>query len=133
MAPKSTGQRSKSYRDRLKDDPEQYQRYLQKEKERYKKRKETGKLQCISQLPKRTQRYKRRQWRINQRNKRTNDKQIRNMDDYLTVNSPPVSPTQQPEQHNAVPVPIARCESPNQPTPQETPQQRTKKGEQKQK
>lgn len=127
MAPKSTAQRSKSYRERIKEDPEQYQRYLQKEKERYKNRKETGELKCISQLSKREQRLQKRQWRINQRNKRAKEKQINNTEKYLSVNTPPVSPTQQPEQQNAVPVPIPIHEGPTQPTSQQTPQQRGRK------
>lgn len=87
MAPKSTAQRSKSYRERIKEDPEQYQRYLLKEKERYKNRKETGKLKCISQLSKREQRLQKRQWRINRRNKRAKEKQINNTEKYLSVNT----------------------------------------------
>jgi len=36
----------------LKEDPVKYQQYIDREKERYKIRKETGKLKVISQLSK---------------------------------------------------------------------------------
>ncbi len=48
MAPAK--QRSKKYRDKIKEDREKYQQYLEREKERYKKGKETGKLKAISQF-----------------------------------------------------------------------------------
>jgi len=40
------------YKKNLKEDPVKYQQYIDREKERYKIRKETGKLKVISQLSK---------------------------------------------------------------------------------
>ena len=74
MAPKKSTERSRDYRKKLKEDPVKYQQYIDREKERYKRRKETGKLKVISQLSKREQRQKRKQWRVKQNNKRANDK-----------------------------------------------------------
>ncbi|MGL5903479.1 MAG: hypothetical protein ACRCZO_12410 [Cetobacterium sp.] len=51
----------------MKKDPERYADYLQKEKERYKKIKESGQIKSVSQLTKREKNLKKRQWRINKR------------------------------------------------------------------
>jgi len=56
MAPKKSTERSRDYRKKMKEDPVKYQQYIDREKERYKTRKETGKLKVISQLSKREQR-----------------------------------------------------------------------------
>lgn len=87
MAPAKPAQRSKKYREKIKQDPEKYQKYLEREKERYKKRKETGKLKAISQLSKREQRHRRRQWKVNQRNKRASDKNREKIQSYIAGNT----------------------------------------------
>ena len=46
MAPGTSAQRSREHRKKVKEDPEKYQLYLKKEKERYKRRKEEGKLKA---------------------------------------------------------------------------------------
>ena len=46
MAPGTSAQRSREHRNKVKEDPEKYQLYLKKEKERYKRRKEEGKLKA---------------------------------------------------------------------------------------
>jgi len=48
MASKKSTERSRDYRKKLKGDPVKYQQYVYREKERYKRRKETGKLKVIS-------------------------------------------------------------------------------------
>ena len=104
MAPAKPAQRSKKYRDKIKKDPEKYQQYLEREKERYKKRKETGKLKAISQLSKREQRCRRRQWKVNQRNKRASDENREKIQSYIAGNTPPISPIGQEEHVNDVPI-----------------------------
>src|SRR4029434_3774530 len=47
---KSGAERLREYRQRVRDDPVKHQEYLRKERERNKKRKEEGKLKCISDL-----------------------------------------------------------------------------------
>lgn len=74
MAPKAAAQRSKSYRKRLKDDPEKYAQYLQSEKERYRRRRETGKLKSVSLLSTREHRYEKKRWKVKQR-KRAKDRE----------------------------------------------------------
>lgn len=92
MAPKKSTERSRDYRKKLKEDPLKYQQYIDREKERCKRRKETGKLKVISQLSKREQRLKRKQWRVNQNNKRANDKLRQEIQHYVASNTPPTSP-----------------------------------------
>ncbi|ROI74454.1 hypothetical protein DPX16_22003 [Anabarilius grahami] len=70
MPRKSTGERSQSYRDRLKEDPVKYEERLKRDRERYLKKKERGVVKPIADLSKREQRKRRRQWRTNTRNYR---------------------------------------------------------------
>ncbi len=64
MRPNSSTIRSKKCREDMRKDPERHAEYLQKETERYKKRKENGQIKSVSQLTKRGKNLKRRQWRI---------------------------------------------------------------------
>ena len=97
----AAAQRSKKYRDKIKEEVK-YEQYLEREKERYKKRKESGQLKSISQLSKREQRYRRRQWKVNQRNKRDSDKNRASIQSYIAGSTPPESPIGQ--EHNEVPI-----------------------------
>lgn len=82
-------ERARRWRERQKNDPEKHQRYLENEKERYRSRKNSGKLKCISELTERQKRSVRKRWRKNQKQKREKDKDIANL---ITVNTPPDSP-----------------------------------------
>src|SRR4029434_2444392 len=63
--------RLREYRQRVRDDPVKHQEYLRKERERNKKRKEEGKLKCISDLPNREQKKVRKSWRKRQQKHKT--------------------------------------------------------------
>lgn len=82
-------ERARRWRERQKNDPEKHQRYLENEKERYRSRKNSGKLKCISELTERQKRSVRKRWRKNQKQKREKEKDIANL---ITVNTPPDSP-----------------------------------------
>ena len=92
MAPRTSAQRSKEHREKVKEDPEKYQLYLKKEKERYKRRKEEGKLKAISQRSKKEQKQQRKKWGVNQRNKRVEDKIRQEAQHHIDANTPPGSP-----------------------------------------
>lgn len=72
--PLTSAERSKLWRERKKNNPEEYRAYLQKERERYHKRKEKGELKSIQELSAREQRKQQKSWRVNQRNKREKSK-----------------------------------------------------------
>ena len=60
-------------------------------------------MKAISQLSKREQRRRRRQWKVNQRNKRASDKNREKIRSYIAGNTPPTSPIGQEEHENEVP------------------------------
>ncbi len=66
---------------------ERYAEYLQKETECYKKRKENGQIKSVSQLTKRGENLKRRQWRINKRNQRANQKVLHVSNQFVATNT----------------------------------------------
>ena len=68
---KSGAERLREYRQRVRDDPVKHQEYLRKERERNKKRKEEGKLKCISNLSNREQKKVRKSWRKRQQKHKT--------------------------------------------------------------
>lgn len=72
--PLTSAERSKLWRERKKNNPEEYRAYLQKERERYNKRKEKGEIKSIQELSAREQRKQQKSWRVNQRNKREKSK-----------------------------------------------------------
>ena len=67
-----------------------YEEYLQKERECYKKRKESGKIKMVDEMSNR-ERQIRRRWKANQRKKRVNDLKIK--EDLEKLQTPPTSPT----------------------------------------
>ena len=98
MPPKSVKERSKTWRDRLKEDPEAYQKYLQKERERYKQRKETGSRKLVQDMTPREHRKQTKAWRKHQIDHR---EKCRKIDEACDV-TPPHSPhrnLQLPESH----------------------------------
>ena len=65
--PLSAAEKQRRYRERLKENAELYEDYLQKERNRWQERKQSGKLKQISDMTKREQRQKRRRWKEQQR------------------------------------------------------------------
>lgn len=76
----------------MKKDPDRYEAYLQKERERYIKRKEKGQIKSVTQLSKRARNLTRRQWRINKRNQRAKEIILAASNQFVTTNTPPLSP-----------------------------------------
>lgn len=86
---KSGAERLKEYRQRVRDDPVKHQEYLRKERERNKKRKEEGKLKCISDLSNREQRKVRKSWRKRQQKHRVLVKRQSEMETFCRASTPP--------------------------------------------
>ncbi len=60
MAPKTAAERQRQYRASLNADPEKREKYLEKERQRWRKNLEAGKKKGINELSERQQRLKRR-------------------------------------------------------------------------
>jgi hypothetical protein len=92
----TSGERAALWRKRQKEDPERHAKYKEKERQRYKKRREEGSLKSINEMNEREKRKTRRNWRKNQSSKRQRDNMIiKHVQQQL---SPPTSPnTDNPE------------------------------------
>lgn len=80
--------RVRKYRQRLREDPERYEEYLRKERERNQKRREEGKLKRIKDLSERQQRNVRKEWRKRQKRHREMLKRQDEMEVFLRASSP---------------------------------------------
>ena len=80
------------------------------DKERYRRRRETGKLKSVSLLSTREHRYEKKRWKVNQQRKRAKDRENREIQNYLSMNSPPESPDVQAQDNQNRDVPCARNE-----------------------
>lgn len=100
----------RNLRERIKNDPAMYEEYKKKERERYKARKEAGKIKSVQELSERERRNIRKRWR--QRSKRSYDarknqeKNRENMEMRIREYTPPSTPSPD-EQHiiEAIPGP----------------------------
>lgn len=94
MAPTTAAERQRKYRERLKADPERRERYLQSERERWRKNVEAGKKKAINELSEREQRKKRKMWRAAYHRSKERKEVLKNL------STPPQSPDQgdHPEQ-----------------------------------
>ncbi|XP_050956961.1 uncharacterized protein LOC127157745 isoform X2 [Labeo rohita] len=94
MAPTTAAERQRKYRERLKADPERRERYLQSERERWRKNVEAGKKKAINELSKREQCKKRKMWRAAYHRSKERKEVLKNL------STPPQSPDQgdHPEQ-----------------------------------
>ena len=81
-------ERMRIYRQKIKQDPDRYNQYLNAERKRWKTRREEGKLKSIHDLGTKGQRLQRRLWRIS---KRHSDQRKKDQQHLL---SPPPTPTQ---------------------------------------
>ncbi|XP_061110336.1 uncharacterized protein LOC133136699 isoform X6 [Conger conger] len=90
--PKTTAQRSKAYRDRIKADPLRYSEQKKRERAQYLKKKERGQVKSVAELTKHEQQNQRQQWRRNQQNRRQSQKGRDAMDVYLSGNAALQSP-----------------------------------------
>ena len=63
------------------------------DKERYRRRRETGKLKSVSLLSSPGKHiYEKKRWKVNQQGKRAKDRENWEIQNYLSMNSPPESP-----------------------------------------
>lgn len=94
MAPTTAAERQRKYRARLKADPERRERYLQSERERWRKNVEAGKKKAIKDLSEREQRKKRKMWKAAYHRSKEKREMLKNL------STPPQSPDQgdHPEQ-----------------------------------
>lgn len=91
MAPTTASERQRQYRTRLKADPERREKYLQSERERWRRNVEAGKKKIICDLSEREQRQKRKAWRAAYKSSKERREALRNL------TTPPQSPEQAPE------------------------------------
>lgn len=82
----SNAQRQRKFRQNRDNNPEQRQLYLQKEKVKYQKDKETGKKKCVKDMTTREHRAIRKRWRTHKRKRRDKQKEQQN------ILTPPESP-----------------------------------------
>lgn len=89
-------------REKVKNDPALYEEHKKKERERYKARKEAGKIKSIEDLSEREQRNVRKQWRERSKRSYHARKNSANMERTIQEYTPPSTPT--PEEHLIEPV-----------------------------
>lgn len=85
---------AKRYRERRDADPVRRREYLEKERERWKRDKETGKKRGINKLTERAKRAKRKKWRESKRQARARAKASALLQSEIPPNSP--GPENQP-------------------------------------
>lgn len=90
--PLTSAERLKLLSERTKNNPEEYGAYLQKERERYNKRKEKSEIKSIQELSAREQGKQQKSWRVNQRNKREKSKIL--LDAVQRLKTSPNSPNE---------------------------------------
>ncbi len=93
MAPKTAAERPRQYRASLNADPEKIEKYLEKERQRWRKNLEAGKKKGINELSERQLRLKRRKWRAAYKRSKERREALRNL------TTPPQSPDHAPEQY----------------------------------
>lgn len=81
----------KKRRDKIKSNPELYQKYLEDEKRRYAQRKDQKQIKSITELTPRQQRVQRRRWKEHSKNYRQKKKHQNALDKILIENSPPTT------------------------------------------
>ena len=86
MAPKSTKERSREWRECMRANPEPWEAYKQNEKGKYLRRKETGSRKLVKDMSDGEQRTQRKQWKRQKQNSRKGAKQYEAMTPW---NSPP--------------------------------------------
>ncbi len=93
MALKTAAERQRQYLASLNADPEKREKYLEKERQRWRKNLEAGKKKEINELSERQQRLKRRKWRAAYKRSKERREALRNL------TTPPQSPDHAPEQY----------------------------------
>ncbi|CAH0556613.1 unnamed protein product [Brassicogethes aeneus] len=84
-------------REKIKQDRDKHEEIKQKDRERYRKKKEEGLVMGIKDLSRRDQKAKRKEWRERAKRYRQKEKNNRLLNDMLQRNSPPPTPEQEIE------------------------------------
>ena len=93
--PLSGAERARLYRLRKRENEAEYSSYLQKERNRYQKRKDKGDIKLVADMTEREKRSARRMWKLRKQNERN-----RNRVSTMELNTPPHSPGPFPIQMN---------------------------------
>ncbi len=88
--PLSGAERSKLWRERKKENAQEYARYLHKERNRYHTRREKGDVKLVSDMNEREKRVVRKNWRLKKQRERHNAKMQHNA---VQIDTPPPTPT----------------------------------------
>lgn len=90
---------ARRYRERRDADPDRRRKYLEKERDKWKKDRETGKKKGVNELSEREKRAKRKKWREAKSQVRTRNRTSALLQSETPPNSPPAAetPENQPE------------------------------------
>lgn len=88
--PLSGAERAKLYRQRKKENDREYQKYLEKERSRYQKRKEKGDIKLVSNMTEREKRITRKGWKVRKQKERQNNSTQQHL---INIDTPPPTPT----------------------------------------
>ncbi|XP_039300411.1 glutamic acid-rich protein [Nilaparvata lugens] len=84
-------------REKLRSDPVKYEEIKAKDRNRYRRKKEEGKVKLIGEMSNRDQRRIRQEWRKRSEKYRLKKKNEENIHDFVVSNSPPSTPESQIE------------------------------------
>ncbi|RZF36459.1 hypothetical protein LSTR_LSTR009555 [Laodelphax striatellus] len=84
-------------REKLRSDPVKYEEIKAKDRDRYRRKKEEGKVKLIGEMSNRDQRRIRQEWRKRSEKYRLKKKNEENIHDFVVSNSPPLTPESQIE------------------------------------
>lgn len=85
-------EKQRRHREKIRQNPDHYEKYKENERERNKKRKEMGQRQPIENQSTREQRIQRKKWRDNSRRYRMKKKSLKHLQENTPPNTPPDSP-----------------------------------------
>ncbi|CAH2004316.1 unnamed protein product [Acanthoscelides obtectus] len=80
-------------REKVRSNPEQYEKAKQQERERYYERKKQGKIKLIGEVSRREKKRLRKKWKEYKRSYNTNKKHVTRATQMLKENTPPAAPT----------------------------------------
>ncbi|CAH2015065.1 unnamed protein product [Acanthoscelides obtectus] len=80
-------------REKVRSNPEQYEKAKQQERERYYERKKQGKIKLIGEVSRREKKRLRKKWKEYKRSYNTNKKLVTRATQMLKENTPPATPT----------------------------------------
>lgn len=84
-------------REKMRSDPLKHEEVKAKDRERYKRKKEEGKIKLIGEMNRREQRRIRQEWKKRSKKYRSKKKIVEEIHEYIESNTPPGTPESQPE------------------------------------